>query len=169
MCGGASGRLNTVIRARQAPVSHIAGAFAVPSGRHAAPGTAGLSPTRGLFTPDTADRFSCQRSDALVRSRGFSVDLAAPTDPRGVFPFTGTRGPGFPNTFLDDLPFSSIAHKACSEAGCGPLSVAASTFPLNRDRPSVALPGMLCAMRVHCLLVFLCLGHYHAIVEGPKE
>ena len=39
---------------------------------------------------------------------------------------------------------------------------------MNRDLPFVGLPGMLCAMRVHCLLAFHCPGHYHAIVEGPR-
>ena len=91
----------------------------MPSGRHATPGTAGLSPARRLFTPDTADLH----------------------------------------------PISPIRHAQRPVAG---LSLLQPPARLNRDRPSVGLPGMLCAMRVHCLLAFPCLGHYHAIVEGPR-
>ena len=61
----------------------------------------------------------------------------------------------------------SVAHQACSGARCGPVSVPAKTSSLNRDRSSAGIPGMLCAVQVHWLLVFRCLGHYHAIIEGP--
>ena len=49
------------------------------------------------------------------------------------------------------------------------LSLLQGTLPIDRDRPCVALPDVLTGMRVHCLLAFACWGHYHTLVEGPKE